>query len=90
MENVNENPTQRASELFASALQAVATQNKVGASDGTRLFFPNGIELVSLTFKLAQSAEIQLLFAGKDQAPRGVHNETVAPDRASEEPYELE
>ena len=59
---------QQAVHFLKSSLAAVVEQ-KIAASgqgEGSRLFFPNGIELISLKFKLGAAAEISFVLAGKD------------------------
>lgn len=53
--------------LFERALQSVATQNKAAeVNTPTRLFFPSGIELITIKFDVGTAAKIVFTVAGKD------------------------
>src|SRR5687768_17501358 len=58
---------EQAGALLDRALTAIAQQNKAaGAADETRLFFPSGIELISLRFDVGTSIKISFTIAGKE------------------------
>lgn len=60
-----------AEELFIKALTKLSelTANARSATGDQRLFFPNGIELIHLSFKITTQVDISLTVAG-EKAPK--------------------
>lgn len=67
--------------LFERALASVSTQNKAAQTDsGTRLFFPSGIELITIQFDVGTSVKIRFTVAGKE-AEYGPENSLLLDNR---------
>ena len=63
--NVTKKPaTDTAKELFSNALKELKIVAEAQDDDKPRVFFPNGIELISITVKLFSEVEIIFKVAG--------------------------
>ena len=66
--NDSERAAQAAVGLFVESINRLLAAGATAQST-PRLFFPNGIELIRLTFKIASEVDISLTFAG-EKAPK--------------------
>ena len=63
---IGEDGSQQAAEFMSRVISTIAAQDKAaGGGAGLRLFFPEGIDVISLKFKVGNAADISLTISGK-------------------------
>jgi hypothetical protein len=81
--NDSERAAKAAMELFVGAINRLVAVSEKTSDTGTRLFFPGGIELIRLKFKVGSTAEISLTVAGAKAPPEPAIEPHAASSRAA-------